>query len=164
MRTAEEFWAYVNKEGPVHPKLGTKCWLWTGYTHVRGYGRPYFRFADNSTERLAHRIAWRVTTLAPIPEEMCVLHRCDVRLCVNPEHLFLDTALKNTEDMRIKGRAAKGTQNSQTKLSESEVCEILTKSAHGQSQEKLACEYGCSRSAIQSIVSGKTWKHLRCSI
>jgi len=34
----DELWSKVNKNGPVHPALGTPCWPWTGGTVVRGYG------------------------------------------------------------------------------------------------------------------------------
>ena len=35
---------------------------------------------------------------------MCICHRCDVRSCVNPDHLFLGTASDNTQDMIKKKR------------------------------------------------------------
>lgn len=51
----------------------------------------------------AHRLAW-VQAYGPIPDGLSVLHTCDTRACVNPEHLFLGTHKDNTLDMVAKGR------------------------------------------------------------
>jgi hypothetical protein len=38
----------------------------------------------------------------PIPPGLCVLHRCDVRPCINPDHLFLGTQKDNMADLAAK--------------------------------------------------------------
>jgi hypothetical protein len=55
---------------------------------------------------LSHRVSW-VEANGPIPDGLCVLHRCDNRACVRPEHLFLGTHLDNIRDMMAKGRGNK---------------------------------------------------------
>lgn len=50
----------------------------------------------------AHKVAWTYTN--GDPGELCVLHRCDNRVCVNPAHLFLGTKQDNVDDMYKKGR------------------------------------------------------------
>ena len=154
MRTAEQFWAYVNKDGPLHSKLGTKCWLWMGHTHAKGYGKLTF-FNDT---RAAHRMSWELTH-GP-PGQLFVCHHCDNRKCVNPEHLFLGTTDDNMADMVSKGRGALGDRNSQLKLSESEVQSILEGITQGKSQRALAKAFNCDKRTIKSIASGKTWRRL----
>ena len=81
------------------PDLGTGCILWSGRSTVNGYGilnwqgRPW----------LAHRLAW-TEVHGPIPPGLSVLHHCDVRSCINPDHLFLGTHADNMRDLREKRR------------------------------------------------------------
>ena len=75
------------------------CWLWQGQLNF-GYGR----MRVNKGKRIfVHRFAWTLYN-GPIPEKMLVCHKCDVRNCVNPEHLFLGTHKDNTQDMHRKKR------------------------------------------------------------
>ena len=78
-----------------------QCHLWTGSTTGPGYGQ--IGGGKKGVVLLAHRVAWELAH-GPIPDGMCVLHKCDVRACVNPTHLFLGTKKDNTHDMLRKGR------------------------------------------------------------
>ena len=82
------------------PEPMTGCWYWIGSIGNSGYGKTRF---DHSNDFSAHRISY-LAFRGVIPEGMCVLHRCDVRLCVNPSHLFLGTKKDNSRDMVAKGR------------------------------------------------------------
>lgn len=93
------FWSKVNKNGPVHPVLGTACWLWTAAL-TSGYGT----FAPTREKMVyAHRYSWALAN-GSIPDGQEVLHRCDVKPCVNDAHLFLGTQTDNMADMDAKGR------------------------------------------------------------
>lgn len=79
---------------------GCKIWL-AGKAHF-GYGKIKSG-GTFSPNLLAHRVAWMLAN-GPIPKGLCVLHKCDVPACVNPEHLFLGTKADNNEDKMCKGR------------------------------------------------------------
>jgi hypothetical protein len=79
------------------------CVLFTGPRTNSGYGK----FQLDMRSRLAHRVSWELSC-GPIPAGFCVCHRCDVKLCVNPEHPFLGTISDNAVDMRRKDRHPAG--------------------------------------------------------
>jgi len=79
------------------------CWLWTGANNYK-----YGHFKLNN-EIYAHRASF-ILHKNEIPKGMLVLHKCDVPLCVNPEHLFLGTYSENMHDMVKKGRQGKTTK------------------------------------------------------
>ncbi|MHB8742598.1 MAG: HNH endonuclease signature motif containing protein [Sulfuricaulis sp.] len=96
-RDITRFWSKVEKSDG--------CWLWRGAIIPKGYG--YFHVGGRLGQNLgAHRVSWRITN-GEIPKGMFVLHKCDVRNCVRPEHLWLGTAMDNTKDMVAKGRQPK---------------------------------------------------------
>jgi hypothetical protein len=88
------FWARVTIVS------GDGCWLWKGSPAAGGYGRAGI---GSRKTALAHRVAYEIVK-GDVPDGMCVLHHCDVRLCVNPAHLFVGTRGDNARDMAAKGR------------------------------------------------------------
>jgi hypothetical protein len=171
---AERFWAKVDRAGPVHPALNSRCLLWTGVVDQRGYGS----IGDQGRNPRAHRVAWQLTH-GPIPAgehygTTCVCHRCDNPSCANPDHLFLRTQADNSADMVAKGRAGyqrdpegwsracklppvRGERNPNSKLTAEAVREIRAKHATGEKSGMLAREYGVSRDTIGLVVRRKLW-------
>lgn len=87
------FWDMLDKSSR------SGCWEWTSTKTTKGYGK--FSFKNKSVR--AHRHAYEIAK-GPIPEGMFVLHSCDNRLCCNPDHLRIGTALDNFEDAMSRGR------------------------------------------------------------
>lgn len=85
-------------------KKANGCWEWKKARHRQGYGH----FPYKKRLHLAHRISWLLHH-GPIPEGICVLHKCDNPPCCNPDHLFLGTYQTNAIDCVQKGRAKRYT-------------------------------------------------------
>lgn len=76
------------------------CWEWQGGTTSKGYGT----ISIQCKTHYVHRVVYLLLAGA-IEAGMYVCHTCDNRICCNPGHLFLGTALDNHMDMRAKNRA-----------------------------------------------------------
>ena len=125
------------------------CWLWTGALNGVGYGKISIGVRGEGT-RDAHRVAWELFR-GVISKQFSVLHKCDVRSCVNPEHLFLGTHHENMYDMRLKGR------QSNRRVTEELVIKIRSS---GKSSLDIQREFGLSQGCVTAILSRKTWKHI----
>lgn len=141
------FWTMVDKSGD--------CWLWLG-GKSQGYG--YINLGYQKLRR-AHRLAWELTN-GPIPNGMCVLHKCDVRNCVRPEHLFLGTRVENVKDCMNKDRVRRGENHRASKLTEDQVKEIRRLYGEGRLQKELARLFRVHIMTISDVVRGKQWKRL----
>lgn len=122
-------------------------------------GYPVLR--RNGRTVKAHRYTFECE-VGPIPEGMCVLHRCDNRLCVNPAHLWLGTRADNSHDMVEKGRERhkKGEDLSQAKLTEADVRAIREAYASGLTQEQVAVAFGTDQTNVSLICRGENWRHV----
>lgn len=93
---------------------------------------------------------------------MCVCHRCDNPICVNPAHLFIGTQADNMADMYSKGRGVKArhlvAQESHfAKLSNADIPKILSMKSAGVQQKDIAITFNVSRPTISAIVNRKSW-------
>ena len=75
------------------------CWLWVGSINSRGYGQ----FWENKKSYQAHRYSWSIY-VGEIPNGLYICHKCDVKECVNPAHLFAGTPSQNMQDCIQKKR------------------------------------------------------------
>jgi hypothetical protein len=154
---SDRFWDLVSKDGPViRPDLG-QCWIWIGQPNFWGYGV----FATGPRGRtVAHRMSW-ILTHGLIPEDIFVLHKCDNRRCVRPDHLFLGTRADNAADMRSKDRQARGSRTAGARLTEDAVRHIR---AHAKDRRSdfvaFAEEFGVHPDTIRFVVRRKTWRHV----
>lgn len=147
--TKRSEWDRFNEKWIPHPKRG--CWIWTAAINGRGYG--VFSLVDRRA-RIASRVAWRLYN-GSVPDGLEVMHKCDHRACVNPDHLSLGTHAENMEDMTIKRRQSYGESRWSAKLTEQKVVEIRESA---QSAKVLSKKYGVSKPTIYLIRSKKIWK------
>ena len=149
----KRFWAHVDYSGGPEA-----CWLWTGHISENGYGIASIRGKGYK----AHRVSYLIEH-GRIDNDRLVLHRCDVRACVNPAHLFLGTPKDNSQDAVRKGRNAKlyGERNGKAKLTRADVLAIRRMCRRGGVYQKtVAKQFGVSEATVSYVVNGGRWGKL----
>lgn len=136
------------------PEPNTGCWLWTSYLSGCGYAS----ITINKRVMNASRVSYSMLK-GEIPKGLYVLHTCDNRLCVNPDHLFLGTQKENIIDMHKKGRGRVnfGQRSSTAKLSDKDAKDIVKMSGNGISDSEIAEKYDVTVGTIYRIRSGNGW-------
>jgi hypothetical protein len=160
------FWEKVNRNGPVpahRPELGP-CWLWTGSTNDKGYGKIGFHRHYVNHILYAHRISYLLAH-GVLPDDREICHECDTPPCVRPDHLFAGTRRDNLVDMVQKGRDNKtscwrGEAHYKAKLRDQQVRDIKARGLAGERPRDLAAEYGVSKRNVEHIIGRRTWKHI----
>ena len=171
------FLNYINKTDT--------CWLWMGYKDTDGYGI----FSIDCKNRRAHRVSYELWK-ENIPDDLLLRHKCDVRNCVNPNHLEVGTYKDNSNDMVKRGRSlkgdkhpsrlhperlargenngskthpervARGSNNGNSKLTEDDVREIRIFKGFGFTNAELGRMYEMTDVGIGLIINYKKWKHI----
>lgn len=147
------FWLHVNK------KANNGCWEWTGALGPNGYGRTS---GNGKFDLVTHRVSY-VLTKGEIPDGKIIMHSCDNRKCVNPDHLIAGTYLENMQDMIRKDRAHHpikyGEESPRAKLTDDNVRAI--RSAVGVSDAEFARRFGVTNAAVRNARIGITWRHIK---
>lgn len=134
------------------------CWIFTGGSRNNFHGS----LSINNVQWQAHRLAYTIAC-EEIPPNMYVLHRCDVGLCVNPDHLFLGTQQDNIADMIAKGRdnrIRKGEENGRAVVNEAIVKQIREMFTQGVPREEIRHKFEITQNILNKIISYRTWRHI----
>lgn len=130
------------------------CIEWTKSKDSDGYGHAW---KDGKLKK-AHRIAWEEAN-GPIPNGLCVCHRCNNKGCVNPDHLYLGTHAQNIQDAYNDGLISRpeGEEHYKTKLTADDVIAIRSDT---RTQSAIAKAYGITQGAVSGIINRRTWRHM----
>jgi hypothetical protein len=159
---SERFWPKVDK---VSSPIG--CWLWTGAKNFNtGYGCVR---GDDGKTVTTHRASWRLAGRAAPAAGNDICHRCDVRNCVNPEHLFEGSRGDNIRDAVSKGRMVqqsnpermpRGSRHHNSKLTEDTVRSIRALAAGGMPQRAIAKRFSVAKATVAAAIHAKNWRHV----
>jgi hypothetical protein len=132
----------VETPGP----LDTPCMVWTGCVTHCGYGHVYIKRKVKKSHRVAYEAVYGV-----VEPPLCCLHKCDVRRCCNPLHLYAGTNKQNTQDASRRGRLAKNTWKAPatgklTKQDKQTIRELYKTAKYRQLD--LAIQYGVTEKTI----------------
>lgn len=143
----------------------SNCIKWTGAYSSTGYGA---KWAGGKMVG-AHRHAYESAS-GEIPKGMMVLHSCDNKACINPQHLRLGTAKDNAKDAVDRGLIATGERhgrntipesrlygqrNPMSKLTDEQTGKVLLSRRAGRSLRDIAGQYGVSISTVSRICRGE---------
>lgn len=151
MTAEERFWNKVDKTN--------YCWNWIGAKQYSGYGR----FWTGQKLTGAHQYSYELHK-GRQPCGFLVMHKCDNTSCVNPDHLNLGTYSDNNRDRSSKGRNrskdtySKGALADASKLTQQEADSIRNLYVPRKySAERLAGEFGVSKTTVLAIVNNKRY-------
>lgn len=139
-------------------------WMWVGGKYGRGYGT----LSVNGKSMPAHRVSFMLEH-GEVPDDLYVLHSCDIPACVRPDHLRVGTARENGADASACGRARTtvtlhGQQRPNAKLS-SRMVQAMRRLHHeeGIGSHRLARLFAVAQSTALRALRGDTHRNVSTS-
>ena len=137
-----------------------ECWHWNGCVTAHNQliinmdGKLY------NARRLAVYYAGRIEQGN---SSICITASCDNQMCVNPNHLRLETRGQMQNRLKAEGRTTKGSKHKMSKLTEADIIEMrkLYIKQHSRfGYAGLAKQFGVTPGCVRDILIGKTWTHV----
>lgn len=122
------------------------CLEWIGSVTDKGYGL----FSCLGKPVRAHRMAYGLY-IGAIPKGVSVLHKCNNRLCVNTQHLYLGDHEDNMRDRSVSDRHPNALWSSE---------EVSALRAHGVTPKELSTISGYPYLTCYNMLTGRTYKHV----
>jgi hypothetical protein len=129
------------------------CRIWIGCLFPNGYGSMS---AHGKPGQYVHRLAW-VEEHGPIPPGMFVCHQCDVRRCINVDHLFLGTYADNSRDMALKGRGTRSLTDEVVRAIRADDANGVLK---GMTRTQIGERYGTTYTIVNKVRHRETYRHV----
>jgi len=161
--------SYVAK--PVAERFAKKyridpsgCWQWIGTcfrkkgVDVAAFKLPRVAKGQKSRTVNPARLSFELHKGA-IPPGAFVLHSCDNRMCVNPDHLSLGDHKQNMREVKERLRGALGSRNYNSKLTDDRVRE-LRRLFGSMPIEDLASKFGITPACACMAICRYTWRHV----
>jgi hypothetical protein len=96
-----------------------------------------------------------------VPDGGILCHTCNVRSCVNPNHLYVGTPASNYHDAVAANRHPHGDTHGHAKLSEVDVRDMRRLYADGMSLTAIALTFGVTRPTATKACKGASWQHVK---
>ena len=143
--TKDRFFKYVQS------MQAGECWLWIGSLTAAGYGQFYYKQYNT----LAHRISY-IMYFGHIPKGMLICHKCDVKRCINPYHLYAGTYSDNLQDKYDRNPDSHRRIFNFSKVSEKDSYTMKNLRAKGNTYEEIAKHFNVTRQTASRIINNKT--------
>ena len=141
----------------------TECIEWWGGKNSHGYGMVTFMMRPGLEGRMyVHRLALEISIGRQLEDGLLALHKCDNRVCFNPDHLYEGNQSQNVQDSHDRNRRAsrKGSKHPLSKLTEKDVAQMILMSKDGCLQKTIASVYGIRQQTVSRIIRGERWTHV----
>jgi len=140
------------------------CVNWKLAVNNSGYGTKWYMGVKTGAHVLAYKAF--VDEAFEQSASLVVMHSCDNRRCINPEHLSTGTPKDNIQDMVAKNRVNRyvrhsiGGANPKAKLTEDVIPWMRQMLSYGVSVQALADVFGVTTTTVYGIKNHKFWKHV----
>lgn len=147
--------AFVKAAVELSKNGHVECIVWPFNKCRNGYGQLHYQGETHK----AHRLSFALSGNEIRDGEYCCHEPkvCHNPSCINPRHLRSATPKENMLDKKIDGTDNIGVKNGQSKLNENRVREIKRGEL---TRQQYADKFGVSKSTIDQVVWGNTWKHV----